>query len=50
MYFNIMSNVNLNRKFRRRRTKARRYSGNRIFVSKTEMNHSNNKVVITIYT
>lgn len=50
MYFNLMSRVNLNKKFRRRRTKARRYSGNKVFVSKTEMKHSNNKVIITIYT
>lgn len=50
MYFNFIANVNLDDKFRRRRTKIRRYSTNRIYMSKTEMKHTNDKVVITIYT
>ena len=50
MYFNLNISVNLNEKYRNRRNKAIRYSTNKIFVSKAEMKHSNDKVIITIYT
>lgn len=50
MYFNLNSNVNLNKKFTRRRTKERRLSTKKIFVSKAEIKHSNDKVIITLYT
>lgn len=50
MYFNLISNINLDQKFKRRRNKKRYNSGNKIFVGKTEIKHSNNKVIIDIYT
>jgi len=50
MYFNLKSNVNLNKNFERRRTKKRRLSTTKIFVSKSEIKHYNDKVVINLYT
>lgn len=50
MYFNLNSNANINKKFSRRRTKERRLSTNKIFVSKAEIKHSNDKVIINLYT
>ena len=46
MYFNLKSNVNLNKNFVRRRTKIRRFSTTKIFVSKAEFKHINNKIII----
>jgi hypothetical protein len=50
MYFNLNSNVNLDKKFIRRRTKERHRSANKIFLSKAEIKHFNDKVIITLYT
>jgi hypothetical protein len=50
MYFNLKSNVNLNSVFVRKRTKIRRLSSTKIFVSKAEMKHSNDKIIINLYT
>jgi hypothetical protein len=50
MYFNLKSNVNLKKIFERRRTKTRRLSTTKIFVSKAEMKHTNDKVIINLYT
>jgi len=50
-YFNLnLLDVKDKLKFRRRRVKSRRNSVNRIFVSRAEMKHTNNKVIITVYT
>jgi len=50
MYFNLKLNVNLNKGFKRRRTKMRRLSTTKIFVGKAEMKHSNDKLIINLYT
>jgi hypothetical protein len=50
MYFNLNSNVNLNKRFMRRRTKERHRSANKIFLSKADIKHSNDKIIITLYT
>src|SRR6185295_20139829 len=50
MYFNLNSNVNLNKRFIRRRTKERHRSANKIFLSKADIKHSNDKIIITLYT
>jgi hypothetical protein len=50
-YFNLnLLGPNADLKFRRRRIKSRRYSAKRIFVSRAEIKHTNNKVIITVYT
>lgn len=50
MYFNLNSNVNLNKRNIRWRTKARFRSVRKIFVSKTEVKHFNDKIIINLYT
>jgi len=50
MYFNLKLNVNLDKGFKRRRTKMRRLSSTKIFISKAEMKHSNDKLIINLYT
>jgi hypothetical protein len=50
MYFNLQSNVNMDSNFVRRRTIRRRLSTRKIFVSKAEMKHSNDKIIINLYT
>ena len=50
MFFSLNTNVNLNKKFIRRRTQQRHRSSNKIFISKAEIKHSNDKVIITLYT
>ena len=49
-YFNLYNRILEKKiKFRRLRMRVRRLSTNRIFVSKAELKHTNDKVVITLY-
>lgn len=49
-YFNFYSRKLENKiKFKRLRTRIRRLSTNRIFVSRAELKHTNNKVTVTLY-
>lgn len=50
IYFNLISNIDDNIKFMPRRNRARNRSINRIFVSRADIKHFNDKVIITIYT
>lgn len=50
MYFNLKSNLDKDIKFTRRRNFLRYRSTNRIFTSRAEIKHFNDKVVVTIYT
>ena len=50
-YFNLsLFHEKIKNKSRRLRIRFRRSTVNRIFVSKAEMKHTNNKVIITVYT
>lgn len=50
MYFNLNSNTNLNKRNVRWRTKARLRSIRKVFVSKAEVKHFNDKIIINLYT
>ncbi len=50
-YFNLsLFHDKIKNKSRRLRIRFRRYTVNRIFLSRAEMKHTNNKVIITVYT
>ena len=50
-YFNLsLFHAKLKNKSRRLRIRFRRFTVNRIFLSRAEMKHTNNKVIITVYT
>ena len=50
-YFNLsLFHNKIKNKSRRLRNRFRRYTVNRIFLSRAEMKHTNNKVIITVYT
>lgn len=50
-YFNLsLFHDKIKNKSRRLRIRFRRYTVNRIFLSRAEMKHTNNKVIITLYT
>lgn len=50
MYFNLISSIDKNSRFERRRNRTRYYSTNRIFVSRADIKHYNDKVIITVFT
>ena len=47
-YFNMLGEK-IRSTFKRRRPNKIRYSGNRIFISKAEFKHTNNKITILLY-
>lgn len=50
-YFNLsLFHDKIKKKSRRLRIRFRRYTVNRVFLSRAEMKHTNNKVIITLYT
>lgn len=50
-YFNLsLFHEKIKNKSRRLRIRFRRFTVNRIFLSRAEMKHTNNKVIITVYT
>ena len=50
-YFNLsLFHEKIKNKSRRLRIRFRRSTVNRIFLSRAEMKHTNNKVIITVYT
>ena len=49
-YFNLKLNINLSKKLIGRRIKKIRLSTTKIFVSRAEIKHSNDKVIINLYT
>lgn len=47
-YFNMLENK-IRKTFKRRRDNKTRYSANRIYVSRTELKHTNTKLLISLY-